>query len=156
MVRHDVPPRMPSAAPRERETTTNQAEARLRGMLSRAGFPEPRWQHGIPLGPPLGSTTPDAFYEGDDDLDSPICIYLDGLSDGIHGRPETAAQDRRFREELRARGHEVLEIAASELDDREAMTRHLARLARFLLGRDKAREVKADDSWFGGQGTEGP
>jgi len=153
ITRHDIPPRMPAAAPRGREATTNQAETRLRGMLTRAGLPEPRWQHRILLGAPLGATTPDAFYEGDDDADSPICIYLDGLSDGLHGKPETAARDRRIRDELRARGHEVFEIAATELDDREAMTRHLFRLARFLMGREKARAVKTDGSWFPPDGS---
>ncbi len=150
MVRHDIPPRMPAAQPRGQGMTTNEAEARLRGMLLRAGFPEPRWQHQILLGAPLGSTTPDAFYDGGHELDPGICIYLDGLSDGSHGRSETAQRDRRIREELRSRGYEVFEIAASVLHDRAAMGRHLARLARFLFGREKAQEVRNDPSWFDG------
>jgi hypothetical protein len=127
--------------------SVNAAEARLRALLERAGFPAGIWYHEIPLGRPLGSTTPDVFFAGDDE-DPGVCIYLDGLSEHIHGNPHTAAQDRALRDELRARYYEVFEIPASELDDREAMARHFYRLARVLLGKDKARDLRNDASWF--------
>ena len=53
-----------------------------------------------------------------------MCVYLDGLSAHLHGNPETAEQDREIRDWLRNSGYDVIEIAASDLDDRDAMTRH--------------------------------
>lgn len=44
----------------------------------------------------------------------------------------------------------MLEIAASDLDDKNAMTKHFHRLAKHLIGKDKADEIKKDDGWFGG------
>lgn len=45
-------------------------------------------------------------------------------------------------------GWEVIEIAANQLDDMDAMTRHLRRLAGYL-GNSQLREaVRADRSWF--------
>lgn len=126
----------------------NDAEATLRGMLQRAGFPEGEWHREIQLGKPLGSTTPDVFFAGEDGDDPGACIYLDGLSEHIHGNPATASRDRAIREELRARYYEVFEIPASELQDRDAMARYFFRLARLLLGRDAARTLRDDPSWF--------
>ena len=40
------------------------------------------------MGRPLGSTIPDAFYPGKEEDEPGICIYLDGLSAGIHGDPK--------------------------------------------------------------------
>ncbi|HHV61974.1 MAG TPA: DEAD/DEAH box helicase [Firmicutes bacterium] len=146
---HDIPPRLPNQAPKGSTMPVNEAEEKLRQMLRRAGFPEPQWQHQIQLGKPLGSTTPDCFFPGDDDDDPGICVYLDGLSEHIHGNPATAARDRAIRDELRARGYEVREIPASDLDDRDAMARHFFGLARILLGKERAREIREDRGWFG-------
>jgi len=77
-------------------------------------------------------------------------VYLDGLSEHIHGNPATRERDRRIREELRARHYDVFEIAASDLDDRDAMARHFFRLARALIGQDRAREIRDQPTWFGG------
>ena len=63
----------------------------------------------IDLGRPLGTTRPDVFVAGDGPQDPGICVYLDGLSDGIHGNPETATRDRAMREALRAQRYEVLD-----------------------------------------------
>jgi hypothetical protein len=144
---HEIPPRLPDTAPKPEAMPVNTAEATLRALLARAGFPAGRWHHDIPLGRPLGSTTPDVFFPGDDD-EPGICVYLDGLSEHIHGNPHTAERDRALRDELRGRYYEVFEIPASELEDREAMARHFYRLARELLGREKARDLRNDVSWF--------
>jgi len=144
---HEIPPRLPAAAGPE-GVPTNRAEAGLKAMLARAELPPGEWHHPIDLGRPLGVTRPDVFFAGDDAQDPGICIYLDGLSDGIHGNPETAARDRAIREALRARRFEVIEIPASELSDRDAMRSHIFRLARLLVGPERARDLRADDSWF--------
>lgn len=146
---HEIPPKMPSADPSGASMPSNRAEARLREMLKNAGFPEPVWQHQLQLGRPLGTTTPDCFFPGDDESDPGTTIYLDGLSDRLHGNERTRQQDRAIREQLRSKGYEVFEIPAQELDDRGAMQRHFFRLARVLLGKDAAQRVRDDAHWFG-------
>jgi hypothetical protein len=48
----------------------------------------------------------------------------------------------------RHRYYEVFEIAASELDDRAAMTRHFYKLGQLLLGKDRARGIRQQSEWF--------
>lgn len=144
---NDIPARLPAAAPTGQALPVNTYEARLRGMLLRAGFPEGRWHHQIDLGRPLGSTSPDVFFEGEDG-EPGICIYLDGLSGHIHGNPETAAKDKPIRDELRARQYEVFEIPAGALSDRDRMAGFFFRLARILMGKDEARRLREDPRWF--------
>jgi hypothetical protein len=147
-LQHDIPPKMPEAPAKAGKMPVNKAEDLLKGMLKRAGFPAGKWQYGIKLGKPLGSTSVDVFFEGDDEGDPGVCIYLDGLSEHLHGNPETAQKDRAIRDELRSRHYEVFEIAASELHDRDAMKRHFFRLARVLMGKDKAKALREDPAWF--------
>ena len=113
-----------------------------------------RVQHGrtdvLQLDHLIGSTTPDVYFCGDedDDEDKGVCIYLDGMSASLHGDPAVAARDREIRTWLRNNGYQVIEITAVELDDREAMVRHFRKLARFLSGKDKARELAENSGWF--------
>lgn len=145
---HGMPARQSRAAPRRDELPVNAAEQALQTMLRAAGFPEPQWQRPILLGRPLGSTTPDCYF-AEDDPDAPgVCLYLDGLSRGLHGNPETEAQDRAIREQLRSQGYEVFEIAASDLFDREKMRNVFFRLARILLGRADAQRLREQADWF--------
>jgi hypothetical protein len=143
---HPIAPRMPAEAPRGAEAPSNVAEERLRHLMRRAGLPEFEWQKRIELGPPLGSTTPDAFFPAEDFAG--LCVYLDGLSAKLHGNAETAARDRAIRDTLRSRGYEVVEISASDLDDREAMARHFGRIAREIMGKEDAKRVREEPSWF--------
>ncbi len=145
---HEIPARLPSEPPKGTAVPVNVAEMKLRHLLQRAGFPEPKWQYEIRLGRPVGSTFPDCFFPGEDEYELGTCVYLDGLSEHIHGNPGTAAKDRDIRDELRSRGYEVIEITATELDDRDAMARHFYRLAKLLLSRDAARRIRSDWSWF--------
>ena len=104
----------------------------------------------------LGTTTPDVIYRAaDHDPDEGVCIYLDGLSEHLHGNPETAERDRAIRTWLRNRGYEVIEIAANELSDEDAMVRHFRRLASYLGMAELKSRVREDRSWFRGRaGTE--
>ena len=86
----------------------------------------------------------------DHDSDEGVCIYLDGLSEHLHGNPETAERDGEIRTWLRNRGYEVIEIPANELDDEDAMVRHFRRLASYLGMRDVRNQVRDDRSWFRG------
>ncbi|NCC50058.1 MAG: DEAD/DEAH box helicase [Spartobacteria bacterium] len=150
----DIPPRRPVHEPEQNEQPVNVAERRLQAMLERAGFPPGEWQQQIrfnDLPHTMNSTTPDVSFHDPDDPNLLILIYLDGLSAHIHGHAATQQRDRQIRADLRARGHEVIEIAVSDMDDRNVMLRHFRKLARYLLGRDDARRVGEDvDDWFGG------
>ncbi len=144
---HDIPARMPAAEPHGPNVPTNAPEILLRRLLASASFPEGVWQHQISLGAPLGTTTPDVFYPGDDMMPG-VCIYLDGLSNAIHGNPSTAERDRAIRDTLRSRHYEVFEIPVSHLQDRMEMVRHFYRLARQLMGQEAGRRIRDDQSWF--------
>ena len=153
---HDIPPRQSTATPSEDEMPANEAEAKLRRMLLAAGFGEGARNEPIRLSGALGSTTPDVLYRAEDfDPDEGVCIYLDGLSRHIHGNPETAEQDRQIRAWLRGSGYEVVEIAANELDDEQAMARHFRRLAGYLGLAELRQRVREDRSWFSGEAPTG-
>ena len=143
---HPIPPRLPESE--SGPLPASVAEAALAEMLERAGFPTPRGQYEIDLGMPHGKTTPDFFYEDSTERFEGLCIYVDGLSDGIHGNIEAQRRDARIREQLRAEEYEVVVIPASHLFDRAQMAQHLGRIARFLLGKQQAKLIKADTSWF--------
>jgi hypothetical protein len=145
---HDIPPRLPSSDAGQPDP--DEAEATLRRLLVRAGFPEPVGQKTIQLGLPLGSTTPDFFFHDPTGRLDGICIYLDGMSRHIHGNPATQRRDREIREELRHRGYEVMEIPFGHLTDRDAMVRHFYRLGRILLGKEAAGRLRDEAEWFSG------
>ena len=106
---------------------TNRSEHSLAELLVQAGLPQFTHQHRIDLGKPLGTTTPDLFYI-DEAHGTQLALYLDGLSKGIHGNKNQQQIDRMIRESLEEEGIDVLEIASSDLDDPEAMKRHLKRI----------------------------
>ena len=147
---HKIPPRQPDAAPASSSAVpVNDAETKLRRLLRRAGFGEGVRGEQIRLDRTLGTTTPDVIYRGPDHADDEgVCIYLDGLSRHLHGNPETTERDTQIRGWLRNKGYDVVGIAVHDLDDEEAMARHFRRLARWLGMGKKARELRADRSWF--------
>ena len=143
------PDRQPSAKATADEQPVNEAERKLRRMIEAAGLPEGRWQVQRRLPQPLGTTTPDITYDDASDEDHTVFVYLDGLSAHIHGNPATHQRDLMIRNELRSQGHDVIEISAHDLDDRQAMVRHFKRLARLLIGKDAADRVAGEaEGWF--------
>ncbi len=146
---HAIPPQQPGATPEPAKVPVNVAERNLRNMLVAAQLPQGAWQQQVPLPKPLGSTTPDVAFEDPDDSDRSLYVYLDGLSRHLHGNPETHKQDLEIRNELRAEGHEVIQITAHDLDDQQAMTKHFKRIAKFLVGSDATKRVAAEAAdWF--------
>ena len=128
----------------------NAAEQKLRHLLKSAGFEEGVRNEQLRLDRAIGTTTPDVIYRGDHhDDDEAVCIYLDGLSQHIHGNAATAAHDQLIRAWLRNNGYEVIEIAVSDLDDEGAMVRHFRRLAGYLNRPELRQSVRDDPSWFG-------
>lgn len=143
---HDIPAKHGKKGPSAAEMPVNAAEARLKLLLERAQFPDPEWHKELPLKFPLKRTVPDAFYECE--RSNGIAIYLDGLSQHIHGNASTHARDEQIRAQLGADDYDVLSITATELFDEDAMAGHLARIARWLIGKERASAVKADHSWW--------
>ena len=147
--RHAIPPLQPDAKRDNTQMTVNEAETKLRHLLLAAGFGEGNRGEQIRLGPALGTTTPDVIYRAEDDEpDEGLCIYLDGLSEHLHGNPETAETDRRIRTWLRNNGYDVLEIPFNELDDEDAMAGYFRRLASYLGLREVRKKLRRDRSWF--------
>lgn len=149
---------IPAAAPPGKAPTAqpvNEAERRLGHLLAVAGFPEGARGEQIDLGPGLGTTTPDVIYGGQSGM-SDVCVYLDGLSEHLHGDPRRAEQDREIRYWLRQRGHEVVEITVTDLDDAGAMSRHFVRLAMYLGADEVRKAVDADAAWFEAATPEAP
>lgn len=122
-------------------------ENRFKRLLAEAGLPVPTAQKRIVLDS-KHHTIPDFFYEGDNADEPGICIYLDGMSGHIHGNQETEEQDRYLRAKLRGLDYEVVEVRSFELDDRNAVTRAVGKIARYLVGKDRAGELRADTAWF--------
>ncbi|MCB1221951.1 MAG: DEAD/DEAH box helicase [Planctomycetales bacterium] len=146
-----------AAASGEEGMPVNEAESKLKFMLEKAGFSDGQYQeqirfrHTLNFGHGIGSTTPDVFFEGDPDLDEKgICIYLDGMSKHIHGNARTQAQDAAIRGYLRNEGYEVIQITYTELHEKEAMTRHMKKLGKYLgADKSKLKQLSADQSWMG-------
>lgn len=146
---HPIPPKVAATDTPGAGQPTDVAERKLQYMLEAAQLSGGRWQESYPLAPPLNSTRPDVTFSDPDDPNARIFVYLDGLSDHIHGNPATQARDNQIRSELRAAGHEVLPITAHDLDDQQAMLKHFSRLAKFLIGRDAVHRVSSEASqWF--------
>ena len=124
----------------------NRAEALLRHLLHRADLPEAEWHRQIALSRPLGTTTPDCFWAVEDEPG--LCLYLNGMSAHLHGNPATRDRDQAIRDQLRSMHYEVLQITATQLHDRDAMAQHFHRIVRILIGRERARTVREDISWF--------
>ena len=142
---YDLPEHLPSQGGSGPQT---HIELRFKRFLVEAGLPDPLCQHRIDLGAGYGGTIPDFFYEGEDEDEPGICVYLDGMSGHIHGNAEQAEKDRAIRAKLDSMGFEVVVVRSFELDDKDAVVRAIARIAKYLVGRQKQKQVKADTSWF--------
>ena len=148
-IAHDIPAKQPSQAPEEGTHPVNEAERRLRHLLLAAGFEEGIRGEQLRLDRAIGTTTPDVIYRTVDSRPNEgVCIYLDGLSQHLHGNATTAERDRRIRDWLRNNGYEVIEIAASDLYDEGAMTRHFRRLAGYLSNPELKERLRTDAHWY--------
>lgn len=146
--KHAIPSKQPTSSSAEMDVPVNQAETKLLHLLLAAGFEQGERGKQISLGGALGTTTPDVIYHDPEGFHRGVCIYLDGMSNHLHGNPTTAGRDREIREWLRGSDYEVISIPANELDDEGAMTRHLGRLARYLGQQGIGQKLAEDRSWF--------
>ena len=71
-----------------------------------------------------------------------MAIYLDGLSKAIHGNDKQIRIDNMIRNQLEDMEIEVVSIAASDLNDPEALNRGLRKIARKIGRRDLQKKYK--------------
>lgn len=139
---HEIPPLLPSMRSGDEELPVNIAESLFVEIIKKTGLPEPDCQKEIPLPNPFVRTLPDFFYEDPKEVTDGICIYLDGLSQHIHGNPTTKAKDDAIRSLLRDKDYAVMSLPASHLNDSDAMRDFIYKLARKLVKRSEADRIR--------------
>lgn len=142
---HLIPEKLPRTDSTAGRPTTP-IEFPFKRLVQAAGLPDPIAQHRIDLGA-NHYTVPDFFYAGPDADEPGICIFLDGQSAQIHGDPRQSAKDKFLRDSLRSKGYEVEEIPSFALDDRQAIATYIARVAKFLVGKERAKSLRTDTTW---------
>ena len=126
---HDIPPATDVRVESDAQPESD-AESLLLEVLRQRKFPAPtEAQYTIHLGDG-GETVADYAYP-----DERIVVYVDGMSESTHGGAMQQAKDKILRAKLRAKGWNVVEIAASALKDDSALAVHLSELA-IHLGRE--------------------
>ena len=70
------------------------------------------------------------------------------MANHIHGNPDQAERDNAIRAKLDSLGYEVVVVRSFELDDKNAVVRCISRIAKYLVGKEKQRQIKKDTSWF--------
>lgn len=119
---------------------TNDGEVSLFDILKREGFPDFEEQKVISIGAPYDRTIPDLYYDDDDEIR--VAIYLDGLSNAVHGDERQIARDNMIRNQLENQDIEVVTIAVSDLNDPELLRKFLKRLARKIGKKDLQKKYK--------------
>lgn len=142
---HDVAPLLPDKTLAQQPG--NAPEQQLVALLKAAGMPAFETERPIPLSGGV-TTRPDVYFHEPNDQYEGVCIYLDGMSNHLHGNAQTAAKDRQIRQELLNTDYEVIEIQYQELFDKTVMREHMRRIARAVLGKVKAKELASSDAWF--------
>lgn len=142
---HAIPPVLPDDT--QTQEPGNAPEQQLVALLKSAGLSEFETETPIKLSGGF-ETRPDVYFHEPNDQFEGVCIYLDGMSEHLHGNAQTAAKDHQIREELRNTDYEVIEIQHQELFDKTAMRDHIRRIARAVVGKKMAKEIVATDDWF--------
>ena len=142
---HEMPPVLPDETLPQQPG--NPPEQQLVALLKAAGMPAFETERPISLSGGI-TTRPDVYFHEPNDQYEGVCIYLDGMSDHLHGNAQTAAKDRQIRQELLNTDYEVIEIQFQELYDKTVMREHMRRIARAVIGKAKAKELATSDDWF--------
>jgi len=102
-------------------------EEQFAQILRERKFPEPpAAQYSVELGDG-DITIPDFAWP-----EERIAVYIDGMSEAIHGNRQQQMKDTIIRAKLQGLGWRVVAIPASALDDDQALAGHLATLAVHL------------------------
>jgi len=154
---HDIPSTLPRPAGPDDAKPVNAAEQRLLAMFERAGFHGARPQHEIEIGTHIKRTIPDFFFEDESGQTLGICVYLDGLSDVLHGKRQAHQTDRYIIDWLSNEGYAVRRIAATELDDPGTISQHFFWIGQRLVGVQRARQLRErPDEWYVGEAAPPP
>jgi ATP-dependent helicase YprA (DUF1998 family) len=124
------------------DESTNQGEQRLVELLNRAGLIPDATQKRIDLEDIGTHTVPDVFFECETDTYDGVCVYLDGLSEHLHGNATQLVKDTAIRSSLEHNGFKVIVIPYTELSDVNAMTTHFIAIARSVKGKAAARAIQ--------------
>ena len=104
---------------RSQKETDSPAEDKFLKKLGENSFPEPVKQYKVELGNGQ-STIADFAYP-----DAKLLLYIDGLSNRIHGNALQAEKDKMLREKAKMKGFEVIAISAAALNDDELISGYL-------------------------------
>jgi len=64
-----------------------------------------------------------------------VLVFIDGMSEKLHGDPKRRARDKLLRAKARMKGFSVVEVTAEALRDEGSLAVHLGELAVYLAGR---------------------
>jgi very-short-patch-repair endonuclease len=122
---NDIPPLFEQKK-EEIEKTDSSAEEKFIKILKSQNFLLPQFQYKVSLN---GNeyTVADFAYP-----DKKILIYIDGLSENIHGNPLQQQKDKLLRAKAKMKGYEIIEISAEGLDDDEYISMVLENIAVYL------------------------
>ena len=148
---HAIPPVLPDDT--QTQEPGNAPEQQLVAILKAAGLSDFETETPIKLSGGF-ETRPDVYFHEPNDQFEGVCVYLDGMSQHLHGNAQTAVKDHQIREELRNTDYEVIEIQYQELFDKTLMRDHIRRIARAVVGKKKAKQIIATDEWFDNAASE--
>lgn len=148
---HDIPAVLPDET--QSQKPGNPPEQQLVAMLKAACLVNFETERPIALAGGV-TTRPDVYFHAPNDQFEGVCVYLDGMSQHLHGNAQTAMRDRQIRDELLNKDYEVVTIQYQELYDKTVMRTYMRRIARVVAGRARAREIEAADNWFIDSATE--
>lgn len=120
-------------------TPSNTREAQLYRILRESHFPAGKCRESVRTTTGL-TTTPDWLHP-----ESKTAVYLDGMSRNLHGDPRTAQRDQLIRQMLELDGCKVIVIQSRDLDDPEAVRRHLRNIS-IAIGRSDVASDARDET----------
>jgi hypothetical protein len=127
---HDIPAVL--SIQTQSGTSTNWNEQMFRNLFQQHGFPPFIAQHSIALMGSIPQTTPDFFYE-DPSQGKKIAIYIDGLSQTIHGNANRAQTDKLIDNVLENMLQiKVVRIPASAKTDPKILAYYLQQIGDYL------------------------
>ena len=130
----DIAPVFEEEAPGE-GGPSNIRESQLVRLLAEHHFPVGKCRQPVQTSVGL-TTTPDWLYVDSTNPDIKVAVYQDGMSRNLHGDPKQAQKDQVIRQALELEGYKIIVVQSRDLDDPEAVRRHLKEIAE-AIGRSE-------------------